>query len=192
MGVFLAPARCRAARRRWPARPVGWRAAPAPDRSTLSGARAARHAQDDRAPPRAPASSPRCAVRSPARSRTQALGPPGVRAAPTVRLAGRSAGAVGLTPAGGLTPPRPRRPRRAALETLTPPTRACGERPRARTGRRPGAIRPGVGAVPRCWVIQRGSWTIGKQISLTYAILTRNRLKRVRDGPSVEASAGAS
>jgi hypothetical protein len=173
LGVFFGPARGRAASGRWPARPVGGRAAPAPDRSPLSGARASSRARDDSAPQSAPESSPRCAVRSTARSRTHAPGPPGVRAAPTVHLAGRSAGAVGLAPAWGLTPPRPRLPRRAAIDTLTPPTRACGERPRSSSGLRPGVLRPGVGAVPRFRVIHRVSWTIGKQISLTYAILNR-------------------
>jgi hypothetical protein len=177
LGFFLAPARYSAASGRGRARPAGWRAAPAPDSSTPSGARASRRARDDSAPQSAPESSPRYAVRSTARSRTHAPGPPGRRAAPTVRLAGRSACAVGLAPAWGLPPPRHRLPRPAASDTLTPRTRACGERPRSSSGLRLEALRPGVGAVPRVWVIHRVSCTIGKQFSLTYAIPNRGCLE---------------
>jgi hypothetical protein len=159
-GFFLWPAMCSASSARWPARSVGWLAAPAPDSSTPSGVRASRRARDDSAPQSAPESPPRCAAGSTARWRTHGFGPPGATAAPTAYTARWSICTAARVLVGGPRPLRRPRPRPAATDKLIPLTPAPGAPPRSGSILGPEARGLDVGVVPMFWVIQRVSCTI--------------------------------
>jgi hypothetical protein len=170
-GVFVWPAPCRAARGPWPARRVGWPGLRGADHSSRRDARASSRVPGERAPPSAPGSPPRGAVRSTARWQPPGTWLPGASAGPVGDPAGRSTGAAGQGGAWGPRPPRPPGARRGAPDARRPRLPGRGVPPRAGCTPGPGARWPGVGAVLPCWAIQRGSGGRDEPRALIYAII---------------------